>query len=323
MVHFSVLLALFVAGACLNRHQVHSDAVSHRSTPTADAERHPPPKITSTQYILNNTKAINVDTKQSMSFQDSIRVITTSDSNTQRDSATLPEDAKPGADAVRAAASSREWISSILDTVVMALLGLASIVVALILGRKQLRAIGVQLQLMLDIAQGHSRASRVEMDDLERGQHDSSLDRDRIEVRSEISSVDPAADPSNDVATTGAGAGFLPEPQLYVVDEDLLTQPVRDHEQASVQPRQLQCGDDFPHDGVKQPEDEGQTPEDTSTASSCSHLGRQDSNGLDLDGPKALHVDDPGMQAQPQITHGVDPAQQAISSGSTDSFPDT
>jgi hypothetical protein len=237
MVHFSVLLALFVAGACLNRHQVHSVAVSHRSTPTADAERHPPPKITSTQYILNNTKAINVDTKQSMSFQDSMRVITTSDSNTQRDSATLPEDAKPGADAVRAAASFREWISSILDTVVMALLGLSSIVIAVILGRKQLRAMGVQLQLMLDIAQGHSRASPVEMDDLERGQHDSGLDGDRIEVPSEISSVDPAADPSNDVATTGAVAGILPESQPHIVDDNLPTHPVIDHEQASIQYR--------------------------------------------------------------------------------------
>jgi hypothetical protein len=287
MVHFSVVLALFVAGACLNRHQVHSVAVSHRSAPTADAKRHPPPKITSTQYILNNTKAINVDTKQSMSFQDSMRVITTSDSNTQRDSATLPEDAKPGADAVRAATSFREWISSILDTVVMALLGLASIVIAVTLGRKQLRAMRVQLQLMIDIAQGHLRANHVEMDDLER-QHDSGLDGDRIEARSEISSVDPAADSSNGYP------GFFPEPepQPHVVDNDLLAQPVRDHEQATIQPRQLSYRDDYPHDGVEQREDECRAPEHTSTASGCSHLGRQDSNELDLDDPKALYLDD-------------------------------
>ena len=274
-------LLLCAIAASSDRHRAHSLAVSYPQNPTALLE-------TDTQYITtlmkptttifpaNNTKAV------------SSQVATITTSVSKHANATAPHGSTLGADAVRAAASSREWISAILDTVVMALLGLSSIVLAVILGRKQLRAMGLQLQLMLDISQGHSRASHVEMDDLERGQHDSGLDGDRIEVPSEISSVDPAADPCNGYP------GFFPEPepQPHVVDEDLLTQPVRDHEQASVQPRQLQCGDDSPHDGVEQPEDEGQTPEDTSTASSCSHLGRQDSNGLDFDGPKALHVDD-------------------------------
>jgi hypothetical protein len=174
-----------------------------------------------------------------------------------------------------------------LDTVVMALLGLASLVVAVIFGRKQLRAMGVQLQLMLDIAQGHSDSNHVAMNDLERGQHVSDPDGDQIEARSEISSVDPAAqqaDLSNDFT------GFLPEPQPHVVGDDLLAQAVRDHEQASIQPRQLPCGDNPPHDGVQQREDEGQTLEGMPAASSCSYLGRQDS--LDLDDHKALHLDD-------------------------------
>ena len=289
MVHPKIrnMLLLCAIAASSDRYRAHSLAVSYSQNPTALLE-------TDTQHITtlmkptttifpvnNNTKAV------------SSQVATITNSVSKHANATASHGSTLGADAVRASASSREWISAILDTVVMALLGLSSIVIAVILGQKQLRAMGVQLQLMIDIAQGHLRANHVEMDDLER-QHDSGLDGDQIEARSEISSVDPAADPSNGVATTGAGAGVLPEPQLYVVDEDLLTQPVRDREQASVQPRQLSRGDDSPHDWVeqRQREDEGQTPENTSTASGCSHLGRQDSKGLDFDGPKALLVDD-------------------------------
>jgi hypothetical protein len=288
MVHPKIrnVLLLCAIAASSDRHRAHSLTVSLPQHPTALLE-------TDTQHITtlmkptttifpanNNTKAV------------SSQVATITISVSKHANATASHGSTLGADAVRAAASSREGISAILDTVVMALLGLSSIVIAVVLGRKQLRAMGVQLQLMLDIAQGHPRAGHVEMDDLERGQHDSGLglDGDRIEVRSEISSVDPAADPSNGYP------GFFPEPepQPHVVDNDLLAQPVRDHEQTSIQPRQLQlpCGDDSLHDGVEQPGDEGRAPEDTSTASGCSHLGRQDSNGLDLDDPKASHVDD-------------------------------
>ena len=281
------MLLLCAIAASSDRYRAHSLAVSYSQNPTALLE-------TDTQHITtlmkptttifpvnNNTKAV------------SSQVATITNSVSKHANATASHGSTLGADAVRASASSREWISAILDTVVMALLGLSSIVIAVILGQKQLRAMGVQLQLMIDIAQGHLRANHVEMDDLER-QHDSGLDGDRIEVRSEISSADPAADPSNGFATTGAGAGILPEPQPHVVDDDLPTHPVIDHEQGSIQHRQLQlpCGDNSPHDGVEPREDEGQTPEDTSTASGFIHLGRQDSNGLDSDGSKALHVDD-------------------------------
>lgn len=255
MVHPKIrnMLLLCAIAASSDRHRAHSLAVSYPQNPTALLETDTQHittlmKPTTTTFPANNIKAV------------SSQVATITTSVSKHANATASHGSTLGADAARAAASSREWISAILDTVVMALLGLSSIVIAVVLGRKQLRAMGVQLQLMIDIAQGHLRANHVEMDDLER-QHDSGLDGDRIEVRSEISSVDPAADSSNDVATTG-GAGFLPEPQLYVVDEQLLTQPVRDHEQASVQPRQLQlpCGDHSPHDGVEPREDEVRRP---------------------------------------------------------------
>jgi hypothetical protein len=275
MVHLmrqTVLLMLFFAAAADSDSEVKSLAVSHRAALTR-TRTHPATTVAQ-QTTFSDTRIVEVDnTNFVASFQDA-------DTSNSVDSTV-------GADAVRAAASSREWISNILDTVVMALLGLASLVVAVIFGRKQLRAMGVQLQLMLDIAQGHSDSNHVAMNDLERGQHVSDPDGDQIEARSEISSVDPAAqqaDLSNDFT------GFLPEPQPHVVGDDLLAQAVRDHEQASIQPRQLPCGDNPPHDGVQQREDEGQTLEGMPAASSCSYLGRQDS--LDLDDHKALHLDD-------------------------------
>ena len=286
MIHPKIrnMLLLCAIAASSDRHRAHSLAVSYPQDPTALLETETQHittliKPTTTIFPANNTKAV------------SSQVATITTSVSKHANATAGSTA--GADAVRASTGARDW-STILNMVLTALLGLASIVIAVILGRKQLRAMGVQLQLTLDIAQGHPRASHVEMNDLERGQHDSGLDGDRIEVRSEISSADPAADPSNGFATTGAGAGILPEPQPHVVDDDLPTHPVIDHEQGSIQHRQLQlpCGDNSPHDGVEPREDEGQTPEDTSTASGFIHLGRQDSNGLDSDGSKALHVDD-------------------------------
>jgi hypothetical protein len=276
-----VLLVLFPAVA--NSHRQKADSVSHRNTPASFIEPHTHYIATIAQPTLVSTAIIRDDNNSTkvMSFRSAITTSVSKRADTR-----VSEDSPAGADTVRAVASPREWISTILDTVVMALLGLTSIVVAVILGRKQLRAMGVQLQLMLDIAYGHPRSNHVAIDDLERGQHDSG---DRIEVRPEIPSVDPAA-PRADLSN--GFTGFLPDPQPHVVGDDLLAQPVRDHERAEIQPRQLPCGDDFPHDEVEQREDEGQTLEDMPAASSCSHLGRHDFNSLNGDDPRALRLDD-------------------------------
>jgi hypothetical protein len=285
MVHPKIqnMLLLCAVAASSDRHRAHSLAVSYPQDPTALLETDTQNFVTSIQptttiFPINNTKAV------------SSQGATITTSSSKHTGTSDSEDSTAGADAVRASTGARDW-STILNMVLTALLGLASIVVAVILGRKQLQAMRVQLQLMLDVAHGHPLASHVEMDDLERGQHDPDLDGNRNEVRPEISSAVPAvqrADPSNDFT------GFLPEPQPHVVDDDLPTHPVIDHEQGSIQPRQLQlpCGDNSPQGGVEPREGEGQTPEDTSTASGCSHLGRQDFNGLNLDDPKSLHVDD-------------------------------
>jgi hypothetical protein len=276
-----LLLVLFAASVNSHRQQVNS--VLHLNTPTSFIEPHTISVTTVAKSTLVSTAIVrdHNNSNKVMSFQSAITTSVSQNTHTR-----VFSNPTAGADAVRAVAPSREWISTILDTVVMTLLGLASIVVAVILGRRQLRAMGVQLQLMLDIAQGHPDSNHVAMNDLERGQHVSDPDGDRIEARSEISSVDPAeqrADPSN---------GFLPEPQPHVVGDDLQAQLVRYDEPAGIRPERPTCGDNFPNDEIEQREDEGQTLEDTSAGSSCSHLGRQDSNDLNLDGPKALHLDD-------------------------------
>jgi len=278
MVQFGVLLALFATSTSSGRHhQVDSVSVPDHSTPITSEDAHTLLMALLVQPATSTVETTNVEEIKLLS----IRAIMTSISKEDDADASHSEHSTAGADAVRTAVSSREWISTILDTVVMALLGLASIVVAIILGRKQLRAMRVQLQIMLDTVH---RYPGVEMNDLERGQHDP--DGDRIEVRSGISSVNPAhwADPSNDLI------GVLPEPQPHVVGDDIVAQPVRNYEQASNQPRQLPSEHDSPHAGAAQREEGGQPPEDSPTASTCSQSGRQDSKTLN---PNDLrHLDD-------------------------------
>jgi hypothetical protein len=268
-VHY-VLLALGVS----------SLTVSHRSTLATSAET-PKHLITTPAQVTTSSDAttLNID----VAFH---RRVVFTNIISKHANATVPDGPTAGADTVRAFAGAREW-SSILDTVVMALLGLTSIVVAVVLGCKQLRAMRVQLHIMLDTAHRHPRVNQVEMNDLESGQYDP--DGDRIQVRSEITSVDPRrADPVHD------SAGFLPEPQPHVVGHDQLAQPVRDHEQPTIQPRGLADGDDSLHDGLEPREDQGQTPGAMPTAIICSQFGRgrQDFRSLNLDNPKALHPDD-------------------------------
>jgi hypothetical protein len=282
-IHY-VLLALGVAAANSDRHQVGSLAVAHRSTLATSAET-PEYLITTPAQVTTSSDAatVNVD----VAFHRRV-VFTNSISKGANATASVSIGPIASADAVRAGGGPpREWISALLDTVVMALLGLTSIVVAVVLGRKQLRAMRVQLHIMLDTAHRHPRVNQVEMSDLESGQYDP--DADRIQVRSEITSVDPQrADPIHD------SAGFLPEPQPHVVGHDQLAQTVRDHEQPTTQPRGLWDGDDSLHDGLEPREDEGQTPGAMPTAIICSQFGRgrQDSRSLNLDNPKALHPDD-------------------------------
>ena len=279
MVQFGVWLTLFATGTSSAQHQVDSVSISNRNTPITSKDAHTHLMAPLVQPTTDNVGTTNVEEIKLLS----IRAITTTTSvpRSRDDDASHSGHSTAGADAVRAAVSSREWISTILDTAVMALLSLASIVVAIILGRKQLRAMRVQLQIMLDTVH---RYPGVEMNDLERGQHDP--DGDRIEVRSGISSVNPAhwADPSNDLI------GVLPEPQPHVVGDDIVAQPVRNYEQASNQPRQLPSEHDSPHAGAAQREEGGQPPEDSPTASTCSQSGRQDSKTLN---PNDLrHLDD-------------------------------
>jgi hypothetical protein len=286
MVHLmrqNVPLVLFFAAAANSDCEVKSLAVSHRAALTKT--RTYPITTVVKQSTFSHAKIVEVDNTHDALFRHAI--ITTSIS--KRANATVSVTPTAGADAVRTSTPSREWISSILDTVVMALLGLASIVVAVILGRRQLRAMGVQLQLMFDIARRHPDSNHVAMNDLERGQRVSDPDGDRIEARSEISRVGPAAQQAD---LSNGFTGFIPDPQPHVVGDDLQAQLVRDDEPACIQPERPTGGDDSPHDEVEQHEDEGQTLEDTSTASSCSQFDRQDSNDLNLDGPKALHLDD-------------------------------
>jgi hypothetical protein len=279
-VHY-VLLALGAAAANSDRHQVLT--VSHRSTLDTSAET-PEYLITTPAQVTTSSDAatVNVD----VAFHRRV-VFTNSISKRANATASVSIGPTAGTDAVRAGSGPpREWFSALLDTVVMALIGLTSIVVAVVLGRKQLRAMRVQLHIMLDTAHRHPRVNQVEMNDLESGQYDP--DGDRIQVRSEITSVDPRrADPVHD------SAGFLPEPQPHVVGHDQLAQPVRDHEEPTIQPRGLADGDDSLHDGLEPPEDQGQTPGAMPTAIICSQFGRgrQDSRSLSIDNPKALHPD--------------------------------
>jgi hypothetical protein len=163
-VHY-VLLALGAAAANSDRHQVLT--VSHRSTLDTSAET-PEYLITTPAQVTTSSDAatVNVD----VAFH---RRVVFTNSISERANATASVSIGPtaGADAVRAGGGPpREW-SSISDTVVMALLGLTSIVVAVVLGRKQLRAMRVQLHIMLDTAHRHPRANHVEMNDLESGQY--------------------------------------------------------------------------------------------------------------------------------------------------------
>jgi hypothetical protein len=276
------LPVLFFAAAANSDSEAESLAVSHRAALTRTQTR--PATMVAQQTTFSNARIVEVDNIHVASSRNAINATTTSVSKKADTSHSVSSTA--GADTVRTAASSREWISNILDTVVMALLGLASIVVAVILGRKQHRAMGVQLQFMLDLAHGRPRSNHVEMDDLERGQHNSNPDGSRIEARSEISSADPAAQQAD---LSNGFTGFPPA-QPHVVGDDLPAQFVRDYEQASIQPGRSICGDDLPHNGLEPRGDEGRTLEDMPAASSCSHLDRQDS--LDLDGPSASHPDD-------------------------------
>jgi len=265
-----VLLAFLVAAAGLDQHQVHSLAVSHHRASAVS--------VTDSVNIL--TQPISTKDQDKSVRLDDTEVITSADPTKALELHTTGADADE-ADAVRTAVNFPGRISDILDTVVMASLGLASIVVAVILGRKTLRAMRIQLQVMLNAVHRRPSVSDVELHDLENGQTNPS--GSRIEVRSEISSVSPAqrADRSNDL---------IPESQPHVVGDDLLAQPVKNHEQASNQPRQLPSEHDSPHYGATQHEDRGQPPEDSPTASNCSQSGRQDSKSLNLNDLR--HLDD-------------------------------
>ena len=268
MTHLKTRHVLMMLFANSNRRQVNAVAVSHRSTPASLIEAQPYSNTTVAQSTLASTAIIPVNSTKVMLFQ-SI-VITTSAT-----SATLPQDY----DTVRAVNPSREWIIDILDTVVMALLGLASIIIAVVLGRKQLQAMRVQLQVPLDTAHRPPHVNELEMDDLESGQHD--LDGDRIEVRSEITSVDPSvqrADVSNDFTS------FLSGPQPHVIPNDQPPTRLRDHGQAGVEPRRLANEDGISYNESQRREDEGQVHGKVMTAAgSCIQLDRQDPQALDLE----------------------------------------
>jgi len=260
-----VLLVLFAAVASADLPSV-ALCFSNISGPCEE------PQIYSVTTVSRptSTSTMIIRVKRAISCQSRI---TTSDSKCAK--ATVSNSPTAGADAVRTAASSREWISALLDTVVMSLLALSSIVVAIVLGRKQLRAMRVQLQIMLDIAHRRPRANHVETNDLE-----SQIDpgSDPTEVRSEITAMEAAqqADLSDD------STGFFPKPQPHVVEDDQLTRAVGGHGQTNIQPRRLADGDGFSHDGSEHHGVESLMPKDTPRESSCSQRGCQDPKSLDL-----------------------------------------
>jgi len=271
MIQVGVWLALFAIGTSSARHQVDSFSVPNRSAPITSKDAHTQVTAPLVQPAMNTVGTTNVEKIKLLS----IRAITTSVSRSGDNDASNSEYSTAGADAVRAGISSREWISTIFDTVVMALLALASIVVAIILGRKQLRAIKVQLELMLDIAHGHLRSDHVEMNDLERGQHDP--DGNWIEVRSEISSVNSA---QQAVLSTASGSlDFFPDTQPHVSSDDQLPQLVESHGSAN--------GEVIFHSGIEQNGDEGHALEETR---SCSRLDHLDSTPLDLGLEREWHL---------------------------------
>jgi hypothetical protein len=216
-------------------------AVSHRITPN----------VSITQVITPLTQHVSADTRfvlvKRFTHVNSTNITT----NAPKNVPTRTDADADGADAVRTAVtvSSREWITDILNTVVMALLGLASIIVAVVLGRKQLRAMRPHI-------------SQLEMNDLENGQHD--LDGDRTEGRPDITSADPSAQQAD---------SFLPEPQPHVVPNDQPPTRLRVNEQADIDPRRLarQCGGEGQMHGKVMP-----------AAGSCIQLDRQDSQTRDL-----------------------------------------
>jgi hypothetical protein len=271
-----VLLALLLAAASSDRHRVYSLAVSHRSTSAVsvtgpvNALAQLVPAITKSSYfkkfiLVNNANIIS------------------SASPTIATKHLLERADADGPDSVRTAASSREWISNLVDTVVMAMLGLASMAVAVVLGCKQLRAMRVQLQFMLH-ASRHLHVENVALDDLESERVDDS--RGRMHARPEIVGVDPSR--QADLSTEFPGFFLGARSYSYPFGDDQLSQAVRDHSTNTVQCQRVASGSDFLHPGCAQSGSESQPPADMTDAGNYIQFGRQDSATLTSDHNREL-----------------------------------
>jgi hypothetical protein len=250
-----LLLALFATAASSDRHHVDSLAVSHHSTSITL------PTITLAHPKLTNSQERCVHIHET-------RVITSAGPEVATEIVSKRADADAdGADAIRAAVtvSTREWVLNLANTIAMALLGLATLVMTMVFGLKQLRYTKTTLQAMLNSYNIRPRVNDVEMNDLEGEQTNSGG----------VPSVDPAQRASSTSSNT-----FLLEPGVHVNPDDQIPPGLMSHGQPYTEPA---SEDGFPHNGSQQREDEGQMPEEELTAASgCSEADRQDSQIRDL-----------------------------------------
>jgi hypothetical protein len=156
----------------------------------------------------------------------------------------------------------------------MAMLALASIVVAVVLGRKQLQATQVQLQLMLD-ASRHLNADNIALNNLENVRVDCGHARPEI--------VGVGVDPSRQADLPAELPGFLLEPRSYSFGDDQPPQAVTTDHDTNTQFRRAASQDGFAYNGSQQRGDEGQMHGKVMPAAgSCIQLDRQDSQTRDL-----------------------------------------
>jgi hypothetical protein len=272
-----VLLALFVAAASSNRHQVYSLAVSHRSTPAVSVTG-PVNKLAQlvpaiTKYC-HFKKFAHVNVNNTNTKLPAHQTFSTKHLLERADA--------DGPDSFRTAASSREWISTLVDMVVMAMLGLASIVVAVVLGYKQLQATRAQSQLMLD-PRRHLHVDNIELINL--GSARVNCSRDRMHARPEIVGVDPSR--QADLSTEFPGFFLGSRSSSYSFSGDQLPQAVRNHS-TNVHCQRVVSESDFLHHGCAQSISESQPPADMTDAGNYIQFGRQDSATLTSDHNREL-----------------------------------
>jgi hypothetical protein len=266
-----VILAIVAAAARSDPNQDKSLAVSHCTAST----------VSITQVNTQLIRHISADTRFALVKRfrpfNCTKITTNASKNVSRRTGADTDADADGAHAIRTAANSREWVLNLVNTIVMGLLGLVTLVITVVFGLKQLRDIKTQLQAMLDIYNHRPRVNEVEMNDVESELIDSG--GDGMQVRP---SVDPAQR-----ATSSSSSSFLESGFHVIIPNHQPPTRLRDHGQAEVEPRRLANEDGISYNESQRREDEGQMYGKVMTAAgSCIQLDRQDPYTLDLEDRK-------------------------------------